>query len=97
MPIDEWSETKGVPGDNIPTSELKPQISKSWQNIEYRFLDIGSIKRNPFVISISRSKQKIGLPTVMNRMIQQAINHYFQHMYDMSFSNSSYGSRFTHV
>ncbi|WP_347550913.1 group II intron reverse transcriptase/maturase [Pseudalkalibacillus hwajinpoensis] len=88
---------KGSHGvDHIPTSELKSQISESWNEIEAQLLD-GTYQPLPVrrveIPKPNGGKRKLGIPTAMDRFIQQAINLYLQRIYDPSFSNSSYGFR----
>ncbi|WP_347552086.1 group II intron reverse transcriptase/maturase [Pseudalkalibacillus hwajinpoensis] len=88
---------KGSHGvDHIPTSELKSQISESWNEIEAQLLD-GTYQPSPVrrveIPKPNGGKRKLGIPTAMDRFIQQAINLYLQRIYDPSFSNSSYGFR----
>lgn len=88
---------KGSHGvDHIPTSELKSQISESWNDIEPQLLD-GTYQPSPVrrveIPKPNGGKRKLGIPTAMDRLIQQAINLYLQRIYDPSFSNSSFGFR----
>lgn len=91
------TKNKGSHGvDGISTSELKTQISEEWEII-YDQLHEGTYQPSPVRrIEIPKSnggKRKLGIPTVMDRMIQQALNLYLQSMYDPTFSAQSYGFR----
>ena len=91
------TKNKGSHGiDGISTTELKTQISEEWDTILDQ-LHKGTYQPSPVRrIEIPKSngdKRKLGIPTVMDRMIQQALNLYLQSMYDPTFSTQSFGFR----
>jgi len=88
---------KGSHGvDGVPTSELKSQISEHWDSIHQQLLE-GAYKPSPVrrveIPKPNGGRRKLGIPTVMDRLIQQAINLYLQRIYEPTFSLCSYGFR----
>ncbi len=88
---------KGSSGiDGIPTSELKSQLWSSWKDIKRQLLE-GTYQPSPVrrveIPKPNGGRRKLGIPTVMDRLIQQAFNLHLQRMYDPIFSNQSYGFR----
>ncbi|MGP4078261.1 group II intron reverse transcriptase/maturase [Halobacillus sp. K22] len=91
------TKNKGSHGvDGVSTSELKAQISEEWDTIHDQLLK-GTYQPSPVrrveIPKPNGGKRKLGIPTVMDRMIQQALNLYLQSMYDPTFSTQSYGFR----
>ncbi len=91
------TKNKGNHGvDGVSTSELKAQISGEWDTIHDQLLK-GTYQPSPVrrveIPKPNGGKRKLGIPTVMDRMIQQALNLYLQSIYDPTFSTQSYGFR----
>ena len=89
---------KGAPGSDGMTLEDFPAYAREhWQEIRQSLLD-GSYQPRPVrrvVIPKPRGKgeRKLGVPCVIDRVIQQAILQVLTPIFDPSFSESSYGSR----
>jgi RNA-directed DNA polymerase len=89
---------KGAPGsDGMPLEDFPAYARDHWQEIRQSLLD-GSYQPRParrVVIPKPRGKgeRKLGVPCVIDRVIQQAILQVLTPMFDPAFSESSYGSR----
>lgn len=88
---------KGSHGvDVIKTDELREYCIKHWATIKAKLLDgtyIPSPVRRVEIPKESKGVRLLGIPTVMDRMIQQAIAQGLTYIYEPTFSNSSYGFR----
>jgi len=89
---------KGSPGiDNMSVDELRPYLEKHWQRIKEELLD-GRYQPQP-VLEVEIPKpggngmRKLGIPTVLDRLIQQALHQVLTPIFDPTFSESSYGFR----
>lgn len=88
---------KGGPGiDGMTVEELGPYLQRYWPEIKSRLLD-GSYKPSG-VRAVQTPKPKggyreLGIPTVLDRLIQQALHQILNPLFDPSFSSSSYGFR----
>lgn len=88
---------KGCPGtDNMSVQELGPYLKSNWAGIKQTILE-GSY-RPELVLGIEIDKSKggkrmLGIPTVLDRMIQQAIQQELNQHFDPQFSQFSYGFR----
>jgi RNA-directed DNA polymerase len=88
---------KGCPGmDGMTVDELIPFLKEKWITIKEQLL-LGTYKPNPVkVIYIPKkngSKRMLGIPCVIDRLIQQAIAQKLSEIFDPTFSESSYGFR----
>ena len=90
-------QNKGAPGiDGMKVEELLPHLNKYWSAIKEELL-LGTYSPKP----VRRSEiQKpdggirlLGIPTVLDRFIQQAIQQVLIPIYDPTFSHNSYGFR----
>lgn len=91
------TQNKGSQGvDGVSTPELKSQISDEWENIRCQLL-LGTYHPSPIrraeIPKPAGGTRRLGIPTVMDRLIQQSINLYLQRIYDPTFSEHSYGFR----
>ncbi len=88
---------KGSAGvDGMTVNELKPHLQKRWQEIKeairqgkYR---PQAVKGMP-IRKRSGGTRLLGIPTVTDRMLQQAIHQVLSPMFEPDFSNYSYGFR----
>ena len=88
----------GAPGiDGMTTEELPEFLKANWQRIRSQLLE-GSYKPKPVRrVEIpkpgSEKKRKLGIPSCLDRFIQQALQQILQKHWDGTFSNHSYGFR----
>jgi RNA-directed DNA polymerase len=95
-----WKRVKsnrGSPGvDGITVEELKEQLNAQWPEIREQLL-AGSYKPQPVKrVEIPKpggGKRQLGIPTVLDRFIQQAVMQVLQKEWDPTFSEHSYGFR----
>ena len=84
----------GVDGIELP--DFKTQVEREWPSIRQKIRE-GSYEPKPIRrVEIPKSdggKRMLGIPTLMDRMIQQAIGQVLMEEYDSGFSNNSYGFR----
>jgi RNA-directed DNA polymerase len=89
---------KGAPGiDGITTEEIDEVMPKVWPQIKQNILD-GKYCPNPVRrVEIPKPDgsgvRQLGIPTVMDRIIQQAIHQRLVLVFDPIFSQYSYGFR----
>ena len=90
-------KNKGSHGvDGIKTDELHDYCKKHWAIIKSKLLDgtyIPSPVRRVEIPKDNKGVRLLGIPTVVDRMIQQAIAQVLTVVYEPTFSNSSYGFR----
>lgn len=88
---------KGAAGvDNVSVSEFKAHLQAQWPRIKEQLLE-GRYPPKP-VRSVEIPKanggaRTLGIPTVMDRFIQQALLQVLQPIFEPTFSESSYGFR----
>ena len=88
---------KGAAGvDGIPTEGLREQLRKEWPRIREELL-AGTYKPKPVrrveIPKPSGGTRMLGIPTVMDRLIQQALSQALTPIFDPTFSPHSYGFR----
>jgi RNA-directed DNA polymerase len=88
---------KGAAGiDGMTVAELKSCLVKNWKTIREELLD-GSYQPKPVMrIEIPkppRGVRQLGIPTVIDRLIEQAILQILQPIFDPTFSDHSHGFR----
>ena len=88
---------KGSHGiDGMKVDELLPFLQEHYETLK---ADLLSGKYNPQPVKRveipkpNGGVRKLGIPTVVDRLIQQAINQVINPIFDREFSNSSYGFR----
>ena len=89
---------KGAPGiDGITTEEIKGVMQKQWPKIKQDILDgkycPSPVKRVEIPKPDGSGVRKLGIPTVMDRIIQQAIYQELVYTFEATFSENSYGFR----
>jgi group II intron reverse transcriptase/maturase len=87
-------QNKGSPGvDGMTTTELKPHLMTAWPRLREELL-AGRYQPQPVRrVEIPKSVRELGIPTVVDRFIQQAIAQVLQPIFDPTFSSSSFGFR----
>ncbi len=87
----------GSPGvDGMTVDDLKQHCIKHWTRIKQELLE-GTYKPSPVrkeeIRKLGGGMRMLGIPTVMDRLIQQAITQILNPIFDPGFSESSYGFR----
>lgn len=90
-------KNKGAPGiDNLTVENLKPHLRQNWLSIREQLLK-GEYKPQPVLrVEIdkpNRGKRLLGIPTVIDRLIQQALLQILTDNFDLGFSPFSFGFR----
>ena len=88
---------KGAPGiDGMTVVELTPHLKEHWPAIRAQLLD-GTYRPQPVrrveIPKPAGGMRALGIPTVLDRFIQQAALQVLQSQWDATFSPSSYGFR----
>jgi RNA-directed DNA polymerase len=88
---------KGSPGaDRMTVQQLPEHLKQHWPAIREQLLT-GTYKPQPVKrVEIPKPDggvRKLGIPTVLDRMIQQAVMQVLQRKWDRTFSDHSYGFR----
>jgi RNA-directed DNA polymerase len=89
---------KGAPGiDGVQTDEILAVMKKQWPRIKQDILDGKYCPRPVRRVEIPKPDgsgvRQLGIPTVMDRIIQQAIYQEILPVFDPTFSRHSYGFR----
>ncbi len=90
-------QNKGAPGiDNLTVAELKPYLRQNWLSIKEQLLK-GDYKPQPVLqVEIPKpngGERLLGIPTVIDRLIQQALLQILTDIFDPGFSPFSFGFR----
>lgn len=90
-------KNKGSHGvDRMPVQNLRQHIVENWLTIKEQIL-MGTYKPQPVrrveIPKPDGGVRLLGIPTVTDRLIQQAIAQVLSRIYDPTFSNHSYGFR----
>lgn len=84
----------GVDGIELP--DFKEQVEQEWPSIRQQLRE-GSYEPKPVrrvdIPKAGGGKRMLGIPTLMDRMIQQAVGQVLMEVYDNTFSPGSYGFR----
>ncbi|MFG2249146.1 group II intron reverse transcriptase/maturase [Spirillospora sp. NPDC048823] len=89
---------RGAPGvDGMTTEELRPWLVGHWAGVR-EALNAGTYRPSPVRRVVipkpgGRGERMLGVPTVLDRMIQQAIAQVLTPVFDPEFSGSSFGFR----
>jgi len=89
---------KGSHGiDGMKVDELRAYLNGNWITLKQSVMD-GKFRPNParrveILKEDGIKKRKLGIPTTVDRVIQQAIAQILSPMYEVQFSDSSYGFR----
>jgi group II intron reverse transcriptase/maturase len=90
-------KNQGAPGvDGLSVSEFKPWLQRHWVRVRQDLLT--GVYQPEAVRKVEIPKPQggvrtLGIPTVLDRLIQQALNQVLQPLFDPEFSASSYGFR----
>ena len=89
---------KGAPGiDGITTEEIKEVMKEKWPQIKQEILEgkyrPSPVKRVEIPKPDNKGFRQLGIPTVMDRIIQQAIHQELAPIFEPLFSQNSYGFR----
>ena len=88
---------KGAAGvDGMAVSELREHLNKQWPRIKEELLSGRYQPQAALRVEIPKASggmRKLGIPTVVDRLIQQAILQVLSPIYEPTFSESSYGFR----
>jgi len=90
-------DNDGAPGiDRISVNELRAEYRRRWPKLE-KELFAGTYKPQPVRrVEIPKPMggiRKLGIPTVLDRLLQQAVMQVLQQRFDPTFSEHSYGFR----
>lgn len=88
---------KGAAGiDHMSTEELGDHLRKCWPGLKTKLME-GRYKPSPVrAVEIPKpggGTRRLGIPTVMDRFIQQALHQEMDRIFDPTFSEHSYGFR----
>ena len=88
---------KGAPGvDGMTVDDLPAFLKRHWPKIRQQLIE-GTYRPKPVLrVEIPKPdgrKRKLGIPVVLDRLIQQAIAQIMQEEWDCEFHNNSYGFR----
>ena len=88
---------KGAPGvDGMTVEQLPEYLKVHWKRVRQELLD-GTYKPTPLrrveIPKPGGGMRKLGIPTVLDRFVQQAMQQVLQGYFDDTFSKHSYGFR----
>jgi len=90
-------ENKGAAGvDEMPVSELKDWLAVHWPSVKKALLEGRYLPRPVRRVDIPKPMggvRTLGVPTVVDRLIQQALHQALQPLFEPTFSEGSYGFR----
>ncbi len=90
-------ENKGSPGtDGLTVEDLQTWLVENWTRVREELL-AGTYRPTPvkrqMIPKPGGGQRELGIPTVLDRLIQQALLQVLQPMFDPTFSDHSYGFR----
>jgi len=90
-------ENKGAAGvDEMPVSELKGWLTVHWPSVKKALLEGRYVPQPVRRVDIPKPNggvRTLGVPTVVDRLIQQALHQVLQPLFEPTFSEGSYGFR----
>jgi RNA-directed DNA polymerase len=88
---------KGAPGaDGMRVDDLKAWLQAHWPSVKAALLTGSYLPREVRAVDIPKPSggvRTLGVPTVVDRLIQQALHQVLQPIFEARFSESSYGFR----
>ncbi len=88
---------KGAPGvDDVSVSEFKDWLKMHWPSVKIALLEGRYLPRPVRRVDIpkpSGGMRMLGVPTVIDRLIQQALHQVLQPLFEPTFSEGSFGFR----
>ena len=88
---------RGAPGiDGLRCEDLKGWLQSHWQSVKAALLDGTYLPRAVRRVDIPKPQggvRTLGVPTVVDRLIQQALHQVMQPLFEPTFSDGSYGFR----
>lgn len=91
------TSNKGAPGvDGLTVSELKEWLKVYWPSVKQALLEGRYLPQPVRAVDIPKASggmRTLGVPTVVDRLIQQALHQVLQPLYEPTFSAASYGFR----
>lgn len=90
-------QNAGAPGvDGVKTKELRPWLHDHWPEVR-AMLDAGTYRPQPTrrvtIPKPSGGQRELGVPTALDRVIQQALSQVLVPVFDSGFSERSFGFR----
>jgi RNA-directed DNA polymerase len=90
-------KNEGAPGvDGLTVSEFKPWLKAHWPKVRQALLAGEYMPAAVRKVEIPKPQggvRTLGIPTVLDRLIQQALHQVLQPLFEPEFSESSYGFR----
>jgi len=90
-------QNKGAPGvDNVTVAEFKDWLKAHWPSVKQALLEGRYLPRPVRRVEIPKpagGTRTLGVPTVVDRLIQQALHQVLQPRFEPTFSDSSFGFR----
>jgi RNA-directed DNA polymerase len=90
-------KNKGAPGvDDVSVSEFKGWLKMHWPSVKKALLEGRYLPRSVLRVDIPKPDggvRTLGVPTVIDRLIQQALHQVLQPLFEPKFSDSSFGFR----
>jgi len=95
--LEQVESNKGAEGvDGVKWNELRPYVNTNWKSLRTSVLK-GNYKPSPVrKVEIEKpggGTRKLGIPTVLDRMLEQAVAQWLEPIYEPKFSDKSYGYR----
>lgn len=91
-------QNKGAPGvDDLTVAEFKDWLKVHWPSVKQALLEGRYLPRPVRRVDIPKPSgegvRTLGVPTVVDRLIQQALHQVLQPLFEPTFSDASYGFR----
>ena len=95
--VEQVERNRGAAGvDKMAVGELRPYLRKHWKTLREQLLSGSYIPQPVRRVEIPKPDggvRKLGIPTVVDRFVQQAVMQVLQRRWDSTFSESSFGFR----